>query len=47
MRVNSADLFDWIKVNRELDVVMANLKGKSETVRLRELFPRAFDASFL
>ena len=30
----------------DVDVVMANLHGKTETVRLGELFPRAFDASF-
>jgi cytidine deaminase len=31
----------------DVEVVMANLLGNSETVRLEELFPRAFDASFL
>jgi cytidine deaminase len=31
----------------DVELVMANLRGKSETVRLGELFPRAFDASFL
>jgi cytidine deaminase len=31
----------------DVELVMANLQGKSETVRLGELFPRAFDASFL
>jgi cytidine deaminase len=31
----------------DVDVVMANLAGRTETVRLGELFPRAFDASFL
>jgi cytidine deaminase len=31
----------------DVDVVMSNLKGKTETVRLSYLFPRAFDASFL
>jgi cytidine deaminase len=31
----------------DVEIVMANLKGKVETVRLKELFPRAFDASFL
>jgi cytidine deaminase len=31
----------------DVELVMANLQGKSETVRLATLFPRAFDASFL
>lgn len=31
----------------DVELVMANLAGKSETVRLGTLFPRAFDASFL
>ena len=31
----------------DVDVVLANLRGKTETLRLKELFPRAFDASFL
>ena|SRR5215469_16785990 len=31
----------------DVDVVMSNLKGKTETVRLSCLLPRAFDASFL
>jgi cytidine deaminase len=31
----------------DVDVVLSNLKGKTETVRLGNLFPRAFDASFL
>lgn len=31
----------------DVDVVMSNLKGKTETVRLAMLFPRAFDVSFL
>ncbi len=31
----------------DVDVVLANLKGTTETLRLKELFPRAFDASFL
>lgn len=30
-----------------VELVMANLKGASEIVRLAALFPRAFDASFL
>ena len=31
----------------DVELVMANLHGASETVRLGALFPRAFDASFL
>ncbi len=31
----------------DVEVVMANLQGKTESVRLGSLFPRAFDASFL
>jgi len=31
----------------DVELVMANLQGKSETLRLGTLFPRAFDASFL
>jgi cytidine deaminase len=31
----------------DLEIIMANLNGASEAVRLGELFPRAFDASFL
>src|SRR5882724_8579444 len=31
----------------DIEIVLVNLHGKSETVRLKELFPRAFDASFL
>jgi cytidine deaminase len=31
----------------DVEVVLANLSGKTETLRLGELFPRAFDASFL
>lgn len=31
----------------DVDVVLANLTGKTETLRLKDLFPRAFDASFL
>ena len=31
----------------DVELVMANLRGKSETVHLGTLFPRAFDASFL
>ncbi len=31
----------------DVDVVLSNLKGKTETVRLKQLLPRAFDASFL
>ena len=31
----------------DVEIVLANLQGKSETLRLGTLFPRAFDASFL
>jgi len=31
----------------DVELVMANLEGKSETLQLATLFPRAFDASFL
>ena len=31
----------------DVELVLANLEGNSETVRLCTLFPRAFDASFL
>lgn len=31
----------------DVPVILANLKGDSETVMMKELFPRAFDAKFL
>ena len=31
----------------DVELVLANLRGKTETLRLGDLFPRAFDASFL
>jgi cytidine deaminase len=31
----------------DVEIVLANLNGKIETLRLGTLFPRAFDASFL
>ena len=31
----------------DIEIVLVNLRAKSETLRLKELFPRAFDASFL
>jgi len=31
----------------DVEIVLANLAGKSETLRLGTLFPRAFDGSFL
>jgi cytidine deaminase len=31
----------------DIEIVLANLTGQSETVRLATLFPRAFDVSFL
>ena len=31
----------------DIPVILANLKGKSEVVQMRELLPRAFDTKFL
>jgi len=31
----------------DIEVVLLNPRGKNEVLRLKELFPRAFDASFL
>jgi cytidine deaminase len=31
----------------DVELVLANLEGKSETFRLKELFPRPFDGSFI
>lgn len=31
----------------DIEIVLLNLRGKGETLRLKKLFPRAFDASFL
>ena len=31
----------------DIQIVLVNLYGKSETLQLKALFPRAFDASFL
>ena len=31
----------------DIEMVLLNLRGQSEVVRLKDLFPRAFDASFL
>jgi cytidine deaminase len=31
----------------DIEIVLVNLRGKNEVLRLKELFPRAFDASFL
>ena len=31
----------------DVEVVLVNLRGKTETFRMRELFPRPFDDSFL
>jgi len=31
----------------DVEVVLANLQGKTETLRLGDLFPRPFDASYL
>ena len=31
----------------DVEVVLVNPRGKSESLRMKDLFPRAFDASFL
>ena len=31
----------------DIPVILANLKGKSEVIQMRELLPRAFDTKFL
>jgi len=31
----------------DIDIVLANLRGKTETLRLKDLFPKPFDASYL
>ena len=31
----------------DIEVTLVNPRGESETMRMKELFPRAFDASFL
>ena len=31
----------------DIEILLVNLRGKSETIHLKDLFPRAFDASFL
>ena len=31
----------------DIEVALTNLQGKTETLRLKDLFPRPFDASFL
>lgn len=31
----------------DIEVILANPRGKSESLRMKDLFPRAFDASFL
>jgi len=31
----------------DIDIVLANPRGKTETLHVRDLFPRPFDASFL
>lgn len=31
----------------DIEIILTNLHGKSETVQMKELFPRAFDAKFL
>jgi cytidine deaminase len=31
----------------DVEIILANLQGKTEIFQMKELFPRAFDASFL
>jgi len=31
----------------DVEVILVNLKGKTETLRLKDIFPRPFDASYL
>ena len=31
----------------DIEIILSNLKGKVETVRMAELFPRPFDSSYL
>ena len=31
----------------DIELILTNLQGKTETLRLKDLFPRPFDASFL
>jgi cytidine deaminase len=31
----------------DIEIVLVNLSGKTETLRLKDLFPRPFDATFL
>lgn len=31
----------------DIEIILANLSGRTESIRLGSLFPRAFDASFL
>ena len=31
----------------DIEIILSNLKGKTETLKLKDLFPRPFDASFL
>ncbi|HYK18166.1 MAG TPA: cytidine deaminase [Bryobacteraceae bacterium] len=31
----------------DVEITLVNLKGKSETIKLRDIFPRPFDDSFL
>lgn len=31
----------------DIEVILSNLQGKTETFQMRELFPHAFDATFL
>jgi cytidine deaminase len=31
----------------DVDIILVNLRGKTETYSLKELFPKPFDASYL
>jgi cytidine deaminase len=31
----------------DIEIILANLRGKTEILQMKELFPRAFDANFL
>ena len=38
---------DAMLKSADVELVLSNLHGKTETLRLQDLFPRPFDASFL
>ena len=45
------DLFGYDEIvrslKRDIELVLVNLQGKTESFRLKDLFPRPFDASYL